>query len=113
MRSALLLFLVLLLPLQMSWAAVHFCNDHAPQARTASAAAAVGTEHEHPADAGALPADPCCAAAHGCHGLHTVMAPHAQALAALAEATSPPVSRDRLTLTEFAVRHERPQWSAA
>ncbi|ROZ78252.1 hypothetical protein [Ramlibacter sp. WS9] len=119
MRRFWLLLLALVMPLQMSWAAVHFCDDQVP---TISAdAAAKGAErilhvHDEQAKQGLgsdAAAEPCCGAAHGCHGLHNLIAQ-----AAPGDSTAPSrcplvASDDRMARRQFSDRHERPQWLPA
>lgn len=107
MRRLVLLLLMFVLPLQTSWGAVHFCDDDSRVSHAIEAAAEPGdTDDPHAAD-------PCCAAAHGCHSLHHLMDHAATALAAVdrgqvlaAAGASPP-------LGEIRTRIERPNWSAA
>jgi hypothetical protein len=107
-----LLLLAFVLPLQMSWAAVHFCND-------AAAAVTVSEslqDHNHAASGGqddsAGQVD-CCAAAHGCHGLHNLMATEQAQLSVPTLSNIVPITDDESRQRQFAARHERPQWSAA
>lgn len=118
MRSFWLLLLVFVLPLQMSWAAAHFCDDERLVAH-AVAAAEIG-EHVHQAtldkqsDANAEKiADACCGAAHGCHGLHHLMAPAeaSQPSPSSAQAVAPRDVPSKCSV--LASRVERPKWLAA
>lgn len=117
-RFWLLLLLVLVLPAQMSWAAVHYCGDEG-----AGASGAAGSQLQHaslveathgPKERGSnLPIDTCCVAAHACHGLDSALDQPAAAFdsmdarAGLSVRHVAPIGRD------FASRHERPQWPAA
>lgn len=118
MRRFCLLLLVLVLPLQMSWAAAHFCDDE----RMVAHAVAVAERGEHAHDAVAEQqsdaqaekiADSCCGAAHGCHGLHHLMgqadpeiAPTVSSQVPAPWGVAPMPSGPRW-------RIERPNWSAA
>ncbi len=120
MRRFWLLLLVFVLPLQMSWAAVHSCDDE--RLVTANVAAALLSSHDHDTDSvkqasddqkSEKIADSCCGAAHGCHGLHHLMgqanaefAPRAAGLMPAPSGAAPPLSEARS-------RIERPNWLAA
>lgn len=116
MKRFWLLLLAVLMPLQMSWAAVHFCADEMPLA-TVHAVEAVNSHHQHAAPSKAADKDvsgePSCGAVHSCHGLHNIM-PLDDADAAI---HSPSLSLPGfLTHTipgAYPARHERPQWTAA
>jgi hypothetical protein len=117
MKRFWLLLLAFVLPLQMSWAAVHFCDD-TPVAAAASAveghAHQAGEHHAQPEQgAKTAAADACCIAAHGCHGLHSLMAQEAPVSKAVSTSGVQP-SCDAILLSGlFDSRVERPQWSAA
>lgn len=117
MRRFWLFFLAIVLPLQMSWAAVHFCDESAHIAsavQTADVATdtAVDVSQDDPTKSGVL-ADACCSAAHGCHGLHSIMSPGEKPAlplpAAQPVARSPPALSERDALG----RIDRPQWLVA
>lgn len=119
MKRFWLSLLVFVLSLQTSWAAVHFCDGELA-ALTASASIAQPSAHDHATTekqtdkkgAQAL-ADACCSAAHGCHGLHNLMA---QAPYQVPTVSTPDIAAPtdhRLAQRQFADRHERPQWFAA
>lgn len=118
MRRFLLLLLAFVLPLQMSWAAAHFCDDEKLVAH--AIAAAEQGEHVHDAAAEEQSdgqaekiADACCGAAHGCHGLHHLMGQADPALAPTAATQMPAPSGAAPPLSEAQSRIERPNWSAA
>lgn len=118
MRRLWLLLLAFVLPLQMSWAAVHLCDDTRPLAHAVQAVE-FGDDHADQADSSSSgaqaehSADACCGSAHGCHGLHHLMgqascdfaAPAVKQLLALSGASPP--------LSELLTRVERPKWLAA
>lgn len=118
MRRFLLLLLAFVLPLQMSWAATHFCDDEKLVARAVAAAEqgghALDAAGEEQSDAKAEKiADACCGAAHGCHGLHHLMG-HADSTSAQAAAIQMPApSGAAPPLSDARSRIERPNWSAA
>lgn len=117
MKRFWLLLLLFVMPLQTSWAAVHFCDD---DLAAATVIAEPSGSHDHAApgkqtnpQGGQALVDACCGAAHGCHGLHNLMA---QAPYRVLAAANPgfAVSTDhRLIQRQFADRHERPQWPVA
>jgi hypothetical protein len=122
MKRFWLLLLAVVLPLQMSWAAVHFCdNDRAglpsiaaqsDPARHADLKTGEATKKAEKQVADAW-ADACCTAAHGCHGLHNAMSASETSLHLAAPAkvvAGPDVRRAQRV---FSTRHERPQWLAA
>lgn len=124
MRRFWLVLLAFVLPLQMSWAAVHFCDESAHAISVDQAEQVVldfGQQADEtgkikggsdPAKPDAL-ADACCSAAHGCHGLHSIIGPadgiplSPQPAHILAASSPALVERDALS------RIERPQWLAA
>ena len=124
MKRFWLLFLVLVMPLQMSWAAVHFCDDRKPYAASTQgtgtaqadlarqASMAVAHAQTHAAGAG-VGIEACCGAAHSCHGLHGVMPHEAVAAAAGSLPRILPAFQPRLVPGADPPRHERPQWPAA
>lgn len=129
MKRFWLLLLALVLPLQMSWAAVHFCDTDLPNAASSGAPSAQGHAKDHAqhqerdharesakaAEGQAVEAlaDACCGAAHGCHGLHSLMAAQDAANGAVASGAGLTGAAVRLVTSAFNTRHERPQWSAA
>lgn len=121
MRRFLLLLLAFVLPLQMSWAATHFCDD-AQLVAQAVASAELG-DHAHDghheradeqSDSKAEKiADSCCGAAHGCHGLHHLMGHGDLAFSTSASTQMPAPSGAAPPLSEARSRIERPNWLAA
>lgn len=118
MRRVWLLLLVFVLPLQMSWAATHFCDDE-----RSGAQAVVGAElgdHLHEAtaaeqsdpQAGKI-ADTCCGAAHACHGLHHLVGQAEPEFVAGSSSEIPVASGAAPPSAEPISRVERPKWSAA
>ena len=120
MRRLLLLLFAFVLPLQMSWAATHFCDDEGA-VKAAVAAAERGERHDHAARGGHVDdagqagkiADACCLAAHGCHGMHSMVAPAERFV--LFSPASEPVAAAPPGLRELDAldRIDRPRWSAA
>lgn len=116
MRRFLLLLFAIVLPLQMSWAATHFCDDDRFVAQAVASAERGSHAHEQTAtDEQSVEkiADACCGAAHGCHGLHHLMGqadpeftPTASSQMLAPAGAAPPLSGSRS-------RIERPNWSAA
>ena len=118
MRRFLLLLLAFVLPLQMSWAAAHFCDDEKLVAHAVAAAEQNGRDHAGAADEQSDPkaekiADACCEAAHGCHGLHHLMGQADPALAPSAATQMPAPSGAAPPVSEARSRIERPNGSAA
>lgn len=118
MRRLVLIFLAFVLPLQMSWAAAHFCDDERWVVH-AVAAAELG-EHVHAAVAdeqsdakGEKIADACCEAAHGCHGLHHLMGQADPEVASIASTQMQAPSGTAPSLCGPRSRIERPNWFAA
>ncbi|TFZ04589.1 hypothetical protein [Ramlibacter rhizophilus] len=118
MRRFLLLLLALVLPMQMSWAATHFCDDERLVALAVAAAEQGG--HFHAEAAGEKSdsqsekiADACCGAAHNCHGLHHIMGQADPEFAAAACTQMPAHSGAAPPLGEVLSRIERPNWPAA
>jgi hypothetical protein len=112
-----LLLLAFVLPLQMSWANVHVCDESSP----AIAASQVIEANEHHSDVGNAAervdanavADSCCCASHSCHGLQSLMAA-GQALGLRAEAAGTVADfTAALSGQRLGNRIERPQWLAA
>lgn len=118
MRRFLLLLLAFVLPLQMSWAATHFCDDERLVALAVAAAEQGG--HVHAEAAGEQSdsqsekiADACCGAAHNCHGLHHIMGQADPEFAGAASTHMPAPSGAAPPLAEVPSGIERPNWSAA
>lgn len=119
MRRLSLLLLLLVLPLQMSWAAMHFCDD-AGQVKEAVEEAAIDHAHDSHAaepDSGdeqsAKIVDACCGAADGCHGLHHLIGCMDAAFAPAGSGQVPIESGAAPPSGGGLSRVERPKWSAA
>jgi len=121
MRRFWLLLLVFVLPLQMSWAATHFCDDDFVLVAAAFADAERGAyDHAQASEAGKNSAAEksdhladCCGAAHGCHGLHHLMG-QAEAFVPSAGSAAMIVLHDTPSKCGYvATRVERPKWPAA
>ena len=120
MKRFWLLLLALVMPLQMSWAAVHFCDDSKLYAASTHEA---GVRHADPARQAAVDsahvqglagaAEACCGAVHACHGLHSVMPHEAVALSAGSSPRIVPAFQPRLVPGTDPPRHERPKWLVA
>ena len=117
MRQFWLLLLLMVLPVQMSWAAIHHCDDTTAESaavlavafQTQDGAAASHSDEQGSTDTSAKNSP----SAHPCHGLHQLMA-HAPKV--IAEATKAKVLASPEPLfcpSVLASRRERPQWSAA
>lgn len=116
-RFWLFLLVLMVLPVQMSWAAIHYCDDGAPvsaavlavASEAAGYIAAIPSDDRRQADAPVKKAP----SAHSCHGLHELMAHAVEALIEpakeMALASSEPVFRP----SAVASRRDRPQWPAA
>ncbi len=115
MKRFWLSLLVLVLSLQMGLATAHVCTDDLPAA--ASSQVQVASETAEGAEETQLSAtnplaDTCCSG-NVCHELHNAI-DLAPAQLVLPRNTGLLVqSEARLAQGNFAVRHERPQWSAA
>lgn len=118
MRRFWLLLLVMVLPLQMSWAAIHYCNDDlggagssvVTSAQPSKAAGDIATANEQRPEGSFGAEAPCTCPCHGVHELPpyaAVRIPEAAATSVLNH------SQQRLHPLPFASRHDRPQWSAA
>ena len=118
MRRFWLLLLVLVLPLQMSWAATHFCDDERLVAKTVVAAELGNHAHQALADEvsdsqAEKIADACCGTVHGCHGLHHLVGLTAPVFVP-ARSTQMPIHIGAAPPAgELLSRVERPKWSAA
>jgi hypothetical protein len=118
MKRLLLLLLALILPMQMSWAASHFCDDERLVAQAVAAAELGGHVHEGATDEQSDAqtekiADACCGAAHGCHGLHHLMGHEDLAFATSTTTQMPALSGAAPPLSDARSRIERPNWLAA
>lgn len=118
MRRFWLLLLLMVLPVQMSWAAMHHCDDTPAAGASVLVVASQGGDSvaADPSDDQRRSADELgktTPSAHACDGLHEIMAfPAAVFLAPAPEAVLPnsrPVFRPRV----IASRLDRPRWSAA
>jgi hypothetical protein len=117
MRRVWILLLVLMLPLQMTWAAAHgYAHDADVAAHvrvesqikaevTASSEAAVDQQVEAKGHG-------CCDMAHTCHGSATMVPTFALQLHTDARNLLSP-SDEACTLQMLFTRHERPQWVPA
>ncbi|MGA0572775.1 hypothetical protein ACO2Q9_18825 [Variovorax sp. VNK109] len=126
MKRCLLLLLVFVLPLQLSWAAIHYCEDD-DGVGLLNVASAQFDDHRHApvpeAGSGSTAsvsfdvqtgnADPCCAAAHACHGLHHLIANSPSDLAAPASERVRWLSSADPRPDSRTARLERPKWLAA
>lgn len=110
MKRWLIVLLIFVLPLQMSWASLHVCDDSSAPA----ASEFVFTDGHSAADAASSLADACCASAHACHGLHTAMCECSPFLAVTVPASSH-LSFTCLTLGLGGILTaiDRPQWHPA
>lgn len=112
-----LILLVMLLSLQMSWAAAHVCDDVVGAASYVQPVQSSADEHALDTAKVAVDkthaADTCCGTGHGCHGLHSLMVGESSqgCLADRAHAMYGPDSQ--LTDGAPSARHERPKWPAA
>lgn len=117
MRRVWLLVLALLLPLQMTWAAVHgYAHDadasahvHAEVQAKVDAATDLDLAPDQQADA---KGHGCCDMAHSCHGTAT-MVPTPVLQLTIASRSPLNSSPRALMPQELVTRHERPQWAAA
>lgn len=118
MRRFLVLLLALVLSMQMSWAATHFCDDQRSVGLAVAAAGQGGHVHAEAvgeqSDLNAEKiADACCGAAHNCHGLHHIMGQADPEFAARASTQMPARSGAAPPLGEVLSRIDRPNWFAA
>lgn len=119
MRRLFLLLLALILPMQMSWAATHFCDDEKLVAAQVHAAFGGHGHEEGSADKPAGDAqaekiaDACCGAAHGCHVLHHLMSQEDLAFALIESSQTPAHRAAAPPLSVARSRIERPNWLAA
>ena len=119
MKRFLLLFLAFVLPLQMSWAAVHMCDDGIVVSTSAALVEAEGDRHDvetlkksESEQPGKL-VDTCCGAAHSCHGLHHLMAQANPHFGSAAATQIPIASRATPHPGYVLSRVDRPKWLAA
>ena len=114
-----LLLLALVLPVQMSWAAIHVCDGSLPVAAVISVVehADAGEVHQEAADAPDYSAekmvDAFCGSAHGCHGLHSLMSQGGNTVKVAATPNFLIIHDSLPVRSAFSTRHERPQWLAA
>lgn len=117
-----LILLIMLLPIQMSWAAMHICDDDMAVAEATAQVMHQADPHEHDhqvvkahqGDTGkAHAADACCFAGHGCHSLHSLMASDPSQASLLGSAHALNALHSQLAGGAFSARHERPKWPAA
>ncbi len=117
-----LILLIMLLPIQMSWAAMHICDDDIAVADTSAQVMHQSAPHEHDhqvlkADQGdtgkAHAADACCFAGHGCHSLHSLMVSDSSQPSVADRAHALNGRHSQLAGGAFSARHERPKWPAA
>lgn len=114
-----LILLILLLPIQMSWAAIHICDDDLGQTAFVQAVQQSQHDHEQVSEKAGSPgekthaADACCFTGHGCHGLHSLMASESSQ-AKLPDSSHALNGLNRLSnCGAISARHERPKWPAA
>lgn len=120
MKRFWLLLLAFVLPLQMTWAAMHLCGGSSTHS-TSEVAQFAADQHSSLsslADEGPDPIEisnlaDSCGAGHGCHGLHTAMLHPAADLPIVLSASFLSSIDSQLALRQFVQRHERPQWFAA
>lgn len=112
----------MLLPIQMSWAAMHICDDDIAVAEVTAQVMHQSGQHEHDhqvikasqGDTGkAHVADACCFAGHGCHSLHSLMVSDASQASVSDSAHALNALHSQLAGGAFSARHERPKWPAA
>ncbi len=117
MKRLFVIFLIMLLPLQISLAAVHVCGesiDHTSLAKPANSLISdSGLGEMNAIDEKKDLTDTCCSIGHGCNGLHTLIAMEsAESLfgsgAHLIDDLTSQVTRGAPN-----ARHERPKWPAA
>lgn len=112
MRRFWLLLLLMVLPVQMSWAAIHHCDD-TPRpvgvAQAADHAVADAPDGQRPADGSVTNAP----SAHACHGLHELMNQPVDVFAGPTAATVVASAQPPFCASVIASRRDRPQWAAA
>jgi len=116
MRLLCLLFLLVVLPVQMSWAAVHACNDDIGVRGAIPAALEVEAERSAaPAleEAATNESNESGSPVHACDGLHELMADEVRRLLEPESASFLLVPDTVIRLDAIAARLDRPQWGAA
>lgn len=119
MRRFWLLLLVFVLPLQMSWAATHFCDDERLVAQTVAQAELEAHVHQTAVDEQSEAqvekiTDACCGFSHSCHSLHHLMAQPSLYQASPGSKAVVATARDTPSKCGYvATRVERPKWLAA
>jgi hypothetical protein len=121
MKNLWLLMLAIVIPMQTSWAAMHVCEgagitltaaaQHQEAAHAPSAATAVDADQN--SEVANPLADTCCSSAHGCHGLHSLMAQADRPMSVVLPSVSYKSSDTLLEPGHAHARLERPNWSAA
>ena len=112
-----LILLIMLLPIQMSWAAIHVCDDDAGPVSYVQVMEQ--SAHDHDFDAASASsdkthsADTCCVTGHGCHGLHSLMASESSHDAFAVSTHAFNALHSQLAGGAYSARHERPKWPAA
>ena len=116
MKKFWLLLLVFILPVQMSLAAVHLCDDGIAvptmsHAFEPSDAGDVHQEaHQHPTDHGA---EHLSDAGHGCNAFHGLTSQDGNTVGVATAANFISMSHLLPVPGAFSTRHERPQWLPA
>lgn len=116
MRRFWLLLLLLVLPIQMSWAAVHTCQDGIAVGNPVQAALDQQTRAGAEPTAAAAAVDESeqgGSSVHACDGLHELMGDSVQALMEPSAATALTAPERVLRLSVIAAQLDRPQWPAA
>lgn len=117
MRRFWLLLLLMVLPVQMSWAAIHHCDDTTAESAVVLGVAFQTQEHaaaRHSDDQGAADTSAKKSpSAHPCHGLHQLMAHVPQLLSDATEAMALASPEPLFCPSAVVSRRERPQWAAA
>jgi hypothetical protein len=119
MRRFWLVLLAFVLPLQMTWAAMHLCDGQAFHDSVQSVQSAAERQEVSAQDEAATSLKSAeeladsCASGHGCHGLHNVAFAPSPDLLELTGPTALVAYEQRLAQHPVPHRHERPQWSAA
>lgn len=118
MKRFLLLLLAFVLPLQMSWAASHLCNDDGmvaavPQVESLSGHHGTTADQPEAGTGSADLSDPCCTAAHGCHGLHHIAGNTFLKATASLMSQMPAATVSAPHAAQPAARLERPKWLTA